>query len=99
MRRRWRGLALLVVLGTLAALVHALAASALVDHGVAGALLAGGGGWGSVASAALFLLFRLSCFVALAVAPALLVWHGWAPARWHQWVSPRTHATAPHRGR
>ena len=76
MRRRWRGLAVLVVLGSVAAVVHGLAASALVDHGVAGALLAGGGGWTTVASAALFLLFRLSCFVALAATPALLVWRG-----------------------
>jgi len=95
MRQRWRGLAVLAGLGSVAALVHWLAASALIDHGVAGALLAGGGGWATVASAALFLLFRLACFVALAAAPALLVWHGW----WHQRVSHRTHATAPHRGR
>jgi hypothetical protein len=74
--RRWqRQVGLLAGLGLLIGLVHALAARALVDHGVAGALLAGGGGWSTVAAAAGFLLFRLASVVALAAVPAMLV--GW----------------------
>lgn len=69
--RRWRWGAL-AILG--AALVHALAARALIDHGVAGALLAGGGGWGTIAAAAGFLVFRLACVVAVATVPAVLLW-------------------------
>jgi uncharacterized membrane protein len=72
--KRWRRLVWLVGLAALIGLVHALAARALVDHGVAGALLAGGGGWGTVVGAAGFLLFRLASVVAVATVPAVLVW-------------------------
>jgi len=64
------------------ALVHELGARALVDHGVAGALLAGGGGWGTIAAATGFLLFRLACFMGLAVLPAALMWMVWMVGRW-----------------
>lgn len=69
-RRRAWGLVLLVVLGPL---VHALAARALIDHGVAGALLAGGGGASTVIAAAGFLLLRLVGFLAWASLPAALL--------------------------
>lgn len=69
--RRWRW-GVLAVLGI--ALAHALAARILIDEGVAGALLAGGGGWGTIAAAAGFLVFRLACMVAMAAVPAVLVW-------------------------
>jgi hypothetical protein len=68
-RWQWGALA---ILG--AALVHVLAARALIDEGVAGALLAGGGGWGTIAAAAGFLVFRLACFVATGAVPAVLLW-------------------------
>lgn len=77
--RRWqRQVGLLAGLGLLVGLAHALAARGLVDHGVAGALLAGGGGWSTVAAAAGFLLLRLVSFVALAAVPAMLIWW-WLP--------------------
>lgn len=74
-RRRWRCgrwaiAALLVALG------HRLAAAALVDHGVAGALLAGGGDLWTIIAAAAFLLLRLAVFTALGCAPAVLA--AWA---------------------
>lgn len=72
--RPWRRLAWLGIACGIAALVHALATRALVDHGVAGALLAGGGGWSTVAAAALLLAFRVACAVALAAVPAIVVW-------------------------
>ncbi len=73
MSRQWWRLAGLTGLGFATPLVHELAARALIDHGVAGALLAGGGGWDTVLAAAAFLLLRLACFVALAAVPAVLV--------------------------
>lgn len=73
----WRRWAWLLGLGLAAALMHTLAAGAMVDHGVAGALLAGGGGWGTVLAAAGFLLLRLVCFVALACVPAIALWWQW----------------------
>lgn len=77
--RRWRRptmmrVMLVLGLGAAGVLVHEFAALALIDHGVAGALLAGGGGVATVAAAALFLSFRLACFVALAAVPATVVW-------------------------
>jgi hypothetical protein len=89
MRRRW--LAALAGLGLALALVHALAARALIDQGVAGALLAGGGSWSTVAAAAGFLLLRLACFVALAAVPAVLVWR--SRMVWRQRSSGREHAS------
>lgn len=71
--RRWCRPVMLLGLGVAAPLVHQLAALAMIDHGVAGALLAGGGGVATVAAAALFLSFRLACFVALAAVPAVVV--------------------------
>lgn len=71
--RRWCKPVMLLGLGAAAPLVHEFAALAMIDHGVAGALLAGGGGVTTVAAAALFLLFRLACFVALAAVPAVVV--------------------------
>jgi len=68
--RRWVGLALMLVLGFA---VHELAARALIDQGVAGALLAGGGGWLTVVAAAAFLLLRLAAFVVVASLPVLLM--------------------------
>ncbi|MCX4246790.1 hypothetical protein [Paraliomyxa miuraensis] len=79
--RRWWWLIGFVVLG---GLMSTLGARAMVDHGVAGALLAGGGGWGTVIAAAGFLVLRLASFVALAGAPALVlawVWPRPRPAR------------------
>ncbi len=69
-RRRRVMLALVVVLGFV---IHELAARALIDHGVAGALLAGGGGWLTVVAAAAFLLLRLAAFVVVASLPVLLL--------------------------
>jgi hypothetical protein len=74
MKRGWRTLAVLGGLSLGVYIVHALAARALIDHGVAGALLAGGGGWGTISAAVGFLVLRLACFVGLAVVPAWLVW-------------------------
>lgn len=74
MTRRWRSLAWPGAVGLGAWLVHELAARAMIDYGVAGALLAGGGSFGTVVAAAGFLGFRLACFVALAAVPAVLVW-------------------------
>lgn len=91
MRRWWPRLAMLAGLGLALALVHALAARALIDHGVAGALLAGGGGWSTVAAAAGFLLFRLACLVALATVPAVLVWR--SRIVWRQRSSGRGRAS------
>ncbi|MCA9655531.1 MAG: hypothetical protein KC501_36785 [Myxococcales bacterium] len=75
--RRRRSALLLGLL--LAPLAHALALRALLDHELAGALLAGGGGWSSVLAAACVLLLRLLGFVALALAPAWLLLRALAP--------------------
>ncbi len=66
--------ALLIVLG------HNYTARRLVDEGIAGALLAGGGEWTTVAAAAGFVLLRLAVFAGLAMVPAVVVW----------WLWPRT---------
>lgn len=62
------------------ALVHEFAARGLVDYGVAGALLAGGGDWTSIAAALGFLLLRLGCLVGLAAAPTWVLWWWWRDA-------------------
>lgn len=85
--RRWRRPGLVVGSGVVLVLGHALWARCLVDHGVAGALLAGGGEWTTVVAAAGFLLFRLAGFVALAAVPAVLVWR-WT-ARPERFEPPR----------
>ena len=91
MRPRWRRIAALAALGLALALVHALAARALIDHGVAGSLLAGGGSWSMVAAAAGFLSFRLACFLVLATVPAVLVWR--SRIVWRQRSSGRGRAS------
>lgn len=69
-RRRWITLALVPALAFFA---HAGLARTLVDHQVAGALLAGGGGVTSILAAAGFLLLRLLGFVAWSALPAVVV--------------------------
>ncbi|MCH9686485.1 MAG: hypothetical protein K0V04_33940 [Deltaproteobacteria bacterium] len=68
--RRARVLGVGLVLGLV---LHAWALPALVDHGVAGALLAGGGHIGTIAAAAAVLLLRLVGAVAVALIPVVLV--------------------------
>lgn len=65
------GLTLVVCLG------HALAGPVMIERGVAGALLAGGGGLAPVLAALGFLLSRLLAALALAALPAALAWFAW----------------------
>lgn len=61
-------LALLLALG-----FHHWAGRALIDHGIAGALLAGGGGIPSVLLAASFMALRVIGTIALALLPVAIV--------------------------
>ncbi len=71
-KRLGQGIAvsLVMVAGLLA---HEWGGVALIDHGVAGALLAGGGGHGSVLAAASFVVLRLVGTGLLAMVPVLVV--------------------------
>ncbi|MEM7157243.1 MAG: hypothetical protein AAF799_30600 [Myxococcota bacterium] len=53
--------------------LHHWAAGALIDHGIAGALLAGGGGLGSILLAASFMLLRVVGTLVLALLPAAIL--------------------------
>lgn len=67
-------LALLAFAFTVLLLVaHESYAVALIENGVAGALLAGGGGTSSIVVAALFVFARVVGTVAVALLPAYLV--------------------------